>query len=337
MYKLKYFLKKSLRLRFFRKAIKALFNAKEMRRFMNLDPTILKVDNYGGSAKPNKFIYWIRQDDTGNGFFALFNRTLRYLAYANHFHLEPIVQYGKHGLNYDSSVKRTHNPFEYYFLQTSQNKVENVMENKHVIVSRHVDSQLLFPSTSKATEYLISEEEIEHLGSIYKKYISLNNETMSYINGLFLETVNSNSVLGVHARGTDFKKYNFKHPKFIPEEDYFKEIDILMEKLKYDYIFLATDDSAILSKFRIKYRDILIYYENNFRADQKINLAAIPNSSNGHKFKSGLEVFIDAFTLSKCNGLIAGLSQVSIAARIMKASTDQKYSDLIILNRGFHN
>ena len=39
-------------------------------------------------------------------------------------------------------------------------------------------------------------------------------------------------------------------------------------------------------------------------------------------------------TLSQCGALIAGPSQVSLAARITKAAGNEKYRDLIIIDNG---
>ena len=50
----------------------------------------------------------------------------------------------------------------------------------------------------------------------------------------------------------------------------------------------------------------------------------------------GYEVLRDMYTLASCDGLVAGLSQVSYAARICKRSRNEKYDIEMILNKGIN-
>lgn len=56
-----------------------------------------------------------------------------------------------------------------------------------------------------------------------------------------------------------------------------------------------------------------------------------------HKYLLGLEVVRDMYALSYCNGLIAGLSQVSICSRIVKKSRKEEYEYLKIIDHGLNN
>ena len=53
-----------------------------------------------------------------------------------------------------------------------------------------------------------------------------------------------------------------------------------------------------------------------------------------HHYKLGLEVLRDMYTLSCCNGIIAGLSNVSIFARIVKLSRGCDFEFMNYLNKG---
>jgi hypothetical protein len=55
-----------------------------------------------------------------------------------------------------------------------------------------------------------------------------------------------------------------------------------------------------------------------------------------HHYLLGREVLRDAWTLGSCQGLIAGLSQVSFGARIFKAATNTKYEDFVLLDNGMN-
>lgn len=59
-------------------------------------------------------------------------------------------------------------------------------------------------------------------------------------------------------------------------------------------------------------------YSDVFRSNGNISVAFSESSREQHKFKLGYEVLRDTYTLSKCDILVAGLSNVSYAARILK-------------------
>ena len=68
--------------------------------------------------------------------------------------------------------------------------------------------------------YHIEEQEIEKLADLYKKYIHLNNKTQEYIEDQINEILDDESILAVHARGTDFNLGTKNHPIVITPEEY---------------------------------------------------------------------------------------------------------------------
>ena len=154
---------KSLKLRYIRKFIKSFNTASEINRFLNLDARYLFVENFGGENNPDHLIYWIRLNDKGNGFFALFNRVLRYYSYADYYNLIPVVAFSSDVMANDHSITTTLNPFEYFFLQFKDFSLKEVKLNKHIITSKHADSQKLYPSTYSGNEYSLSEDDLLNL------------------------------------------------------------------------------------------------------------------------------------------------------------------------------
>ncbi len=325
-----------MKLRFIRKAFVSLNDDALMRRLLNLNPNQLTFEKTQGNQNPSKWVYWISLNDKGNGFFALFNRMLRYLAYADYYHLTPLITYGNEGLNVDPNMAGNNTVFDYYFNQPSNIDVNRLTEQKHLIKSRYVDSQMLFESIQDNVEYLLTEKEILRLGKVFKQYVTFNDETQKRLDSKHLNVLSDQRILGVHIRGTDFRNINKHHPKFIDEQTYFDVIDPALESKQYDGVFLATDDVDLLESFKSRYTDKLYYHQDVFRSDKKENLASQDAQRTKHQYLSGLEVLLDVYTLAHCHGLVAGLSQVSLAARIMNVALAKPYQDTTILSKGFH-
>ena len=78
----------------------------------------------------------------------------------------------------------------------------------------------------------------------------------------------------------------------------------------------------------------MLYYSDVMRSNDRKSVAFHASSRVNHKYKLGLEVIRDMYTLSKCDGFVAGISQVAVCARINKLSRKEKYQDLIIIDKG---
>ena len=101
-------------------------------------------------------------------------------------------------------------------------------------------------------------------------------------------------------------------------------------------IFLATDDMNILKEFVTKYEDNVIYYSDVIRSDDMRSVAFYENNRDKNNYKLGLEVIRDMYTLSCCDGLVAGISQVAICAQINKLARKEFYEDIMIINKGIY-
>ena len=115
-------------------------------------------------------------------------------------------------------------------------------------------------------------------------------------------------------------------------------IDTLKEQ---DNIFLATDEESALKRMSDKYGDRLCYYKDTYRSDNGLPVHYGSNVEGRSYYKErypryrmGYEVLRDAVTLSKCDTLVCGLSQVSFAAWYFKMSRGEDFSTRIVVNEG---
>ena len=95
-----------------------------------------------------------------------------------------------------------------------------------------------------------------------------------------------------------------------------------------------------MRKFRETFGDKVKAYQDVFRDEGGDESIAFSVSDRAHhKYLLGLEVLRDQYTLTHCDGLVCGYSNVTFLARIMrKGWLNKDYKDYILINNGlYHN
>lgn len=291
-------------------------------------------DSFHIIEKENKKFYFIQIDDLQCGFFAIFRYLLEYLYISDKLEMIPIIDIKNSLYKEEEKIGGTNNPYEYYFEQPSNLKVEDVQSLSNICYSNPRDRELVsIALTGESATYKITEDYMKKMALILHKYIKLNVPTQKYINDSVRNTIGNKRVLGVHIRGTDFKVGYTNHPIYVPLQAYINVIDQQIKYNDWDKIFLATDDSNVLQQLINRYGDKLIYY-NSYRGESNVSIAFSDNKRDKHKYNLGLEVLRDAYTLAFCQGLVCGVSQVAICSRIIKKSIGQEYDYIEIIKSG---
>ena len=305
-------------------------------RNLGKENNLVYVESYGEENNEGA-VYHIKTEYSGSGFFADHNRLLAFLYFADKFGLTPGVEYPQDYCYAEKHpVNGTNNPFEYYFQQPGEITLEQVYQCKRVIRSRKENISYAIALNEDGNGYSRSERYIQEMGKITEKYLKLSPKVEEIVyDGIRKRFSSVEKILGIHLRGTDFQ-HNYKgHPVSLTSEDYLPHIEQMLDK-GYTRIFLATDDSRALGRLKSLYRDKIVYFEEVIRSDELETVMNSKNSRPDHHYQLGLEVLRDMFALAECDGLIAGLSQVSIAARIQKAGWKKEYDDLIIISKGIN-
>ena len=306
---------------------------------------LIYVETYGNKQNSDT-IFFIDMEESHSGFFAEHNRLLAMLYFADKYDMKPVVKYHK-GYCYaeKNPVNGTTNPFEYYFEQPSGISLEDIKSYKRVFRSRKENSYEVNKLCDDPNGYTRSEEYLNEMARITAKYIRLNSIVKEKLDkeilGLLEDDMSvrndiSCKVLAVHVRGTDFKQNFNGHPVSVGADEYLEAAVGTFERGAYEKVFLATDDSVALEKFSKKFGDKLTFYKDVVRSKGDDTVMHSQIERENHHYLLGYEVLRDMYTLAACDGLIAGLSQVSYAARIQKKSTGKEYSDLVILNKGIN-
>lgn len=330
------FLEKHMTLHYIGKCIKHIGDKKFMNFVLEDEKNPSRIIfSCPGNKNPDKNIMIIHNGFPLNGFFAEFKCTLKLLAYADRYAFVPYIIYDDSYIYAEQKeINSTCNPFEYFFKQPSGLSYEEAMSSFNVFDSKTVHSYMVdMKHGIKLSSYDSGETYIDELALMMRKYIHLNERTQEYIGSSITELFEGKGrVLGVHHRGTDYRKEYKRHPKFVTLDEKINHIK-KVEK-NYDKIFVATDEVQAIDKLQKVFGDKICYYKDVFRGDSDISVAFSASKRENHKYLLGLEVLRDMYTLAQCDGLIAGISQVSLCAQIAKRSMGNKYDFLEIIDNG---
>lgn len=297
---------------------------------------LIYVESYGEAVSTDA-VFFIDMEESHSGFFAEHNRLLALLYFADKYDMKPVVKYHA-GYCYAEKhpVNGTKNPFEYYFEQPAGISLDELKSYKRVFRSRKENSYEVNKLCDDPNGYNRSEQYLNEMARITAKYIRPNSIVKTKLDKEIGDLLGECRTLAVHVRGTDFRQNFNGHPVSVSVDEYLETTVSTFHKGAYDKVFLATDDSEALEKYRRQFGDKLVYYQDvvRSRGDDTVMHSDMPREN--HHYLLGYEVLRDMYTLAACDGLIAGLSQVSYAARIQKKSTGKEYADLVILDKGIN-
>lgn len=303
------------------------------------DPFVITYESLGVLNK-DKTICIYENKDSKAGFFWAYRKVLNFLYFADRFNFIPVVSFDKDFLYAEKEiVNGTNNPFEYYFKQTSDVGIDEAFSSYNIVKYQWYYNKLaedLKEKNGGECGYIISGKYFEAMSIIVKKYIRLNPIINDFIYSGINNLINGSKTLGVHVRGTDYKVGFNRHPVYVEPKDYIAIITQKLQKYNFEKIFLATDDLSAIEIFKDAFGDIVVYYKDVVRTADIKSVAYSSSTREHHHYMLGLEVLRDMYTLANCEGMIAGLSQVSICAQITKLSMDQRYDYLHIIDKGLN-
>ena len=209
------------------------------------------------------------------------------------------------------------NPWEYFFNQPFNYKLENVLKNAKKIKYYNCKRE---HSTPQYHNFYSKKISIDFWHNFGKTYIPIKNEIIKELNNIMkILFKGSNNILGVLIRGTDYlAKKPKKHP--IPPSceriiNDIKEMDTINS---YNWIFVVTEDikirEKIINKFKEKIKYIKPKIEINYNYKSKKYLAFNKNLKGN---LDNLKIYlINILILSKCIDIITARTNGSIGAFI---------------------
>jgi hypothetical protein len=274
-----------------------------------------------GKKNKNKYFYLIKIDKRGGGLFANLLFVLQHLEIADKFNLIPVVDMENFYTLYNENnkVNQTRNSWEYYFEKVSKYSLKEVYQSKNVVITDG------FFSNSMSRSY----KEAKGIKKIYNKYIKIKKKFIKNADEFVKKNINDKKVLGVQIRGTNMRTTP-SHPMPPTLKQIFSCIDRILFRIKFDKIFLVTDQLHYLEEFKKKYKSMLC-----FRDSIRSNVGNIfhLNIKKNHRYELGRDALEEMLILSKLKFIICSRSNVSEAALMISKNSINFFE----LNNGFNS
>lgn len=300
-------------------------------------PDFLEIHHFGEEYQ-GCMIYAAGETGNGVGFFAELGMTLIKLYYADERGMTPYVRWGEGYVYYEpEGIRGEKNAFLHYFKPVSE--VASIGQACHVVFQESWHCNQV-KALYGAVSYEVSQDYIDAMARMLKKYIQYNDRTKQYLEREYARLLGDRKTLAVHYRGTDFNKGYNNHPIPVQVEQEIGLVRKLVGEKDYEQIFLATDESAVVTRFRQEFGDLVKVYEDTFRDDGSGESIAFSQSEReNHHYKLGLEVLRDQYTLTHCEGIVCGYSNITFIARVMRrAWFDREWEDYCLIDNGlYHN
>ena len=314
-------------------------NRKYIKRVLEFDENseYIKIQ-HNGNADYGKVLYIIKENTGVDGFCATLKFIICYLIFAEQHGFTPVIELSKNFAYYDEEMsKKIGNPWNYYFVEEEEfhdkNKALNVCYCDYT--HRDIIRDKYNFSAYKVNNYY-DESIIEICSPLISKYMRLRPEiiddSLNLLKGL---KEKGSKILGVHFRGTDYKKGYNNHPIFVEEKTTIEEIKRAIDVSKFETVFVATDDATICDRIQEALKETrVIWHPDVFRSNGSESVAFSNCSRKNHQFLLGYEIARDMYTLSLCDGLVAGKSNVGFLSNLYKRSRNEKYEYMQIIDNG---
>lgn len=288
----------------------------------------------------NTIVYLIDIDTYKAGFCAILRNLLSAMFVADSFHWIPYVNINNSIYSVPDGFNGKMNMFEYFFKNPIEAKLNEIKRDfnyfEYELPHRELLDNTYLSDRKLVAGYEVTDEYLNQLAILCKKYFCFNDETKIKLEDDVCSMLKGKRTIGIHVRGTDFKNCEKGHPTYVQWDQY---ISVVREILKqpYDQIFLATDEEKVVEVFEKEFPGKIVYYVDVFRSSNGEAVHMQKNTRENNEYYLGWEILRDMYTLSCCDALVAGISQVSIMARVFKISRDEKYLDTLIISNGINN
>ena len=306
-------------------------NNKETIMCVDNPDKVLFIENYSPDITKRP-ICLIRITESMTGFAAYLKFILELSVFYKTLNCDPYIEITKEE---DTNT----NFYDLFFLQPS-------LLNKQDLFTRTVLSLPIdFLNTIKEraaywynndeSRYNITDYYIDTMSASWKDFIAYKPDILSRLEKESSQLLKNEKAVAIHFRGTDYRVGVYSHPKALSPSDYFPYIDECINK-GYKRFFIATDDELALKEFLVKYPNLFTYYEDTLRSSTDMGVHTQVNNRPNNEYLVKYEIIRDMFTMSKCDGLICGNSNVTIITRIQKKSRNEDWEYFKLIDKGFY-
>lgn len=285
-----------------------------------------------GEMNPDVTFYVIRRGDRLAGINSHFINNMGHLRYAIAKGWIPIIDmqtYANALLEPDEvGIK---NAWDYYFKQPLDDKysLEEIYQSKNVILS---SGGQIVPYPNDSMEFFSRPELIQMWNQYFLKYVNFNERMQEEIEKKYrqyLQDKKEERIVGIFLRGTDYLSLKpYEHPVQPSVTQAIAKTWQVMKAFDCKWVYLVTEDLAILEEFQREFANQLIYIkeQERYRSLAKGEHIAEHSFQREHdRYLKGKECLLQMGLLMKCNCLIGGRTSGSVATMVMQPHYDYTY------------
>jgi hypothetical protein len=269
-----------------------------------------------GDLNKDKPLYLIKKDSGHNAAFgAYYLQTVMYLAIADFFGFTPVVEWKSLMLQKDDHAPGGDNIFEYFYEQPCGISVDEAMNSYHVALAT---GHSIVP---QETYYdVVLNDTFSLYGKSAERLLRLTPPIQAYVSERVNSILEGKKTLGVHVRGGGYKTANNYHAVGVEPTEHLAEAKKAVAEHGFERIFLATDEEDVVKMFKDAFGQMVVYYGDVVRNPPGVVAEVLMTTMDktkprpDHGYRLLFEVLADVYTLAACQGLIAGLTNVPMAA-----------------------
>lgn len=277
-----------------------------------------------GDDFPDKTFYVIGIDYDTQGLLAIVKNILIHIEYALDKGYIPIVDMQNFVSQFGSNGEK--NAWEIFFKQPYEIGLEDIQNARSIILSRNIATWLghsIFLSVLDDC----NKRRFEKLKSLYKQYVIPSEGMLTHMKNEYKEIIDGKSnVLGVLCRGTDYTQKRPSGHSIQPSFEQIKgKVDEFRKRLQIDYIFVATEDTAYLNRFKEEYDEMLLYVDQKRFGDLKVDYISEIGMDNSSLIQMNMDYYASLFILSKCDYFISGKTAGALGVAFMTEGFKESY------------
>lgn len=293
---------------------------------------------HNGSADYGRIVYVIKENTGFDGFCATLIYVMYFLLFAGEHGLAPVIKLSHEFAYLDKEKsKEISNPWEYYFVPRDDACDESSALNVCYCNYHHLGfMKARYDLSPYKTGNYNDSKVFELCLPLVRDHMKLKPEITDEASEILSPvTERGGKVLGVHFRGTDYKQGYDRHPVFVDEMQTVAEIKKAMDTGEFDAVFVASDDASVCKRVKEEIADHpVLYFPDVYRSSGNESVAFSRSGRRFHHYLLGYEIARDMYTLSLCDGLVAGKSSVGFMSNLYKHSRDEAYEYMHIIDNG---
>lgn len=189
--------------------------------------------------------------------------------------------------------------------------------------------------TCPSPDVMFREDELRIWNNIFCKYVHFSERLKQNIDYKYKSRIrDSDRILGILCRGTDYLKLKPSNHTIQPEPaEVLAKAQETVKKYECSKIWLATEDRLIAEMFEHEFGDMILTVTDRFadyNGNSDIGTCIV---SQMDPVQNGLDYMTSIYALSKCDCLLAGMTNGSIISAIM---SQNKYDYYYYWNLGFY-